>query len=327
LVAVTTPDGDSIAYEYDDSGIRVSSTINGETTDFLIDKNRPYAQVLEEFTSDQLQAFYVYGHDLISQTRNTEQDFYQVDGLGSTRALADEDGNVTDTYDYEAFGELIDGEGDSENHYRYAGEQFDEVLNEYYLRQRFYNTDTGRFTRRDTYEGNIANPLELHKYIYGASNPVTYTDPSGLIFLNEVLSGLSLQAELNKADKTLKIEQGKRLVVKAGCIVVENIIEEAITQGVYLLTVGGIGYVGQTNNFPRRIVREHAKRFGKELDEAVRIFNLPGFNKSQRELFEQLVIDELGGKGELVNSRNPVSSSRLGSKKFKDQVGKIFKLC
>ncbi|NER00769.1 MAG: RHS repeat protein, partial [Cyanothece sp. SIO2G6] len=59
LVAVTTPEGNSIAYEYDDEGIRVSATVDGETTEFLVDKNRPYAQVLEEFSSDQLQTFYV----------------------------------------------------------------------------------------------------------------------------------------------------------------------------------------------------------------------------------------------------------------------------
>ncbi|MBZ8182740.1 hypothetical protein [Oscillatoria salina] len=70
---------------------------------YLIDKNQPYAQVWEELTSEELQAFYVYGHDLISQSRNGEKDFYQVDGLGSTRVLTDEMGVVTDTYDYDAF--------------------------------------------------------------------------------------------------------------------------------------------------------------------------------------------------------------------------------
>ncbi|NER00690.1 MAG: hypothetical protein F6K30_29020 [Cyanothece sp. SIO2G6] len=186
LVAVTTPEGNSIAYDYDDEGIRVSATVDGETTEFLVDKNRPYAQVLEEFSSDQLQTFYVYGHDLISQTRNAEQDFYQVDGLGSTRALADEEGNVTDTYDYEAFGELIDSTGDSENSYRFTGEQFDADLGDYYLRQRFYGTGTGRFLRRDVYEGRRIEPITLHKYLYGNSDPVNHIDPTGYFAISNV---------------------------------------------------------------------------------------------------------------------------------------------
>lgn len=181
LVAVATPDGSSVTYEYDEEGIRVSSTVDGVTTDYLVDKNRPYAQVLEELNSEQLQAFYVYGHDLIAQTRNTEQDFYQVDGLGSTRALTDETGNVTDTYDYEAFGELIESEGESENSYQFAGEQFDEAIGDYYLRDRFYDPSSGRFTRRDVYEGDFVQPLSLHKYLYTHNDPINYVDPSGFI--------------------------------------------------------------------------------------------------------------------------------------------------
>gem|GEM_PF-2581191 len=39
----------------------------------------------------------VYGNDLISQTRDDITSYFQYDGLGSTRMLTDEDGNVTDT--------------------------------------------------------------------------------------------------------------------------------------------------------------------------------------------------------------------------------------
>ena len=196
LVAVATPDGSSVTYEYDEEGIRVSSTVDGVTTDYLVDKNRPYAQVLEELNSEQLQAFYVYGHDLISQTRNAEQDFYQVDGLGSTRALTDENGNVTDTYDYEAFGELIESSGESENSYQFAGEQFDEELGDYYLRDRFYDPDLGRFIRRDNYAGTIADPLTLHKYVYANGNPVNGTDPSGFTTATEISSTFSIFNQL-----------------------------------------------------------------------------------------------------------------------------------
>lgn len=64
--------------------------------------------------------------------------------------------------------------------FRFAGEQFDEALGDYYLRSRYYDADTGRFTTRDTYEGRLAEPLTLHKYIYAHDNPVNFTDPTGL---------------------------------------------------------------------------------------------------------------------------------------------------
>jgi len=135
-----------------------------------LDKNRPYDQVLAEFVDGEEVASYVYGLDLISQERNGEDWFYFVDGLGSTRGLTDSSGEVTDAYWYDAYGNLVEHEGSSENDYLFAGEQFDEGLGQYYLRQRYYDTTTGRFTRRDTWEGNRTNPITLNKYLYAHGN-------------------------------------------------------------------------------------------------------------------------------------------------------------
>ncbi len=180
LIQVQTADGDVIDYTYDMDNIRTSQTVNGVTTNYLLDKNRSYAQVLEEYVDGELGVSYVYGWDLISQSRNDETTFYQVDGLGSTRILTDENRYIVASYDYDAFGSLIDSTGNAENQYLFAGEQFDNNLDEYYLRQRYYNQSVGRFTRRDTYEGDINSPFSLHKYLYGNANPVVYIDPSGL---------------------------------------------------------------------------------------------------------------------------------------------------
>jgi len=157
-------DGEVVEYEYDDDNIRVSQTVGGEKTSFLLDKNRPYAQVLAEFVDGEEVASYVYGLDLISQERNGEDWFYFVDGLGSTRGLTDSSGEVTDAYWYDAYGNLVERVGNSENDYLFAGEQFDEGLGQYYLRQRYYDATTGRFTRRDTYEGRLEESISLHKY-------------------------------------------------------------------------------------------------------------------------------------------------------------------
>jgi hypothetical protein len=48
------------------------------------------------------------------------------------------------------------------------------------LRQRYYDANIGRFTRRDVYEGRLEEPLTLHKYLYANGNPVNFIDPSGL---------------------------------------------------------------------------------------------------------------------------------------------------
>jgi hypothetical protein len=49
--------------------------------------------------------------------------------------VTDVNGTVTDTYDYDAFGNLIHSTGTSLNNYLFAGEQFDPDLNLYYNRQ------------------------------------------------------------------------------------------------------------------------------------------------------------------------------------------------
>ena len=179
LVEVVKNSGGAISYTYDHDNIRVSSTVNGVTTNYLLDKNRPYAQVLSEYVDGENTVSYVYGLDLISQERESEQSFYLVDGLGSTRVLTDGNGEITNSYTYDAFGELIESVGDGENDYLFAGEQYDENLEKYYLRQRYYDTGIGRFSRRDTYEGRIFEPITLHKYIYTHDNPINFVDPSG----------------------------------------------------------------------------------------------------------------------------------------------------
>jgi len=92
---------------------------------------------------------------------------------------------LIDTSRYEAYGEEINGTGSVANKYLFAGEQYDQNLGDYYLRARYYDTDSGRFTRRDVYEGSLSNPLTLHKYIYANANPVNFTDPTGFITFKE----------------------------------------------------------------------------------------------------------------------------------------------
>jgi len=146
-----------LEYAYDADGIRVRSVTDGVVTNYLADKNRDYAQVLEEKDVDgNLIVSYVYGDDLISQKRGGSVSYYHYDGLGSTRTLTDSAGNVTDTYTYEAFGDLLHRTGNTENNYLFTGEQYDPNAGFYYLRARYYDAGNGRFTNADIYHGRIS---------------------------------------------------------------------------------------------------------------------------------------------------------------------------
>ena len=181
----------SLAYTYDHDGIRIGKTINGtEVVQYVVDKNRPYAQVLEEtHTRGGLSATtsYVYGDALISAATEGSTHYYHTDGLGSVRHLSDASGALTDSYTYDAYGLLTTSRGTTVNPYRYRGEQYDADLDAYYLRARYYQPETGRFLTTDPFQGVPTTPMSLHRYLYGNANPVSMIDPSGRMSLNEIL--------------------------------------------------------------------------------------------------------------------------------------------
>ena len=88
-------------------------------------------------------------------------------------------GGVTDTYNYDAFGNLLSSPGPTPNNYLYRGEQYDSDLGLYYLRARYYNTMTGRFVSMDPENGIMTDPATLHKYLYANGDPVNLADPTG----------------------------------------------------------------------------------------------------------------------------------------------------
>lgn len=64
-----TVNGQITSYVYNSEGIRTQQTSLSQSTVYLIDQNRDYAQVLAEYDSTGLKIRYSYGDDLISQTQ------------------------------------------------------------------------------------------------------------------------------------------------------------------------------------------------------------------------------------------------------------------
>ena len=193
LIKATVQNGSLVieeSYTYDYAGNRTSKTThksNGEYeyTKYLND-NSSLTNVLAEIDENgTAKCVYTIGADLVSQERDGRTSFYLYDGHGSVVGLANESGVVTDTYFYDAFGNLLKSKGNTENCYRYCGEQFDETTGVYYLRARYMDTSTGRFISQDTYQGTINDPVSLHKYLYANANPVMYSDPSGYSVEND----------------------------------------------------------------------------------------------------------------------------------------------
>lgn len=199
LTSFITHNSSLVTFIYDGDGNRVARTVGGVTTNYLVDTNNPtgYAQVVEELQGGVVTRQFTYGHDLISQrctppTANCSLVFYGFDGHGSVRLLTDAGGAVTDTYDYDAFGNLISRTGTTANDYLYSGEQFDSSLGFYYLRARYLNPASGRFWTADSFEGTSRDPVSLHKYLYSQANPANRLDPSGNASLAETVESVAI---------------------------------------------------------------------------------------------------------------------------------------
>ena len=174
----------AVSIVYDGDGNRIAETANGTTTKYLVDTLNPtgYAQVVDELQAGAVVRTYTLGLERISQQQvasGQQLSYYGFDGHGSVRNLTDSTGSVTDSYDYDAFGNLIASTGSTPNNYLFAGEQFDRALGLYYNRARYLDVRAGRFWGMDTYEGDPQSPFSLHKYAYTGGNPVNLIDPTG----------------------------------------------------------------------------------------------------------------------------------------------------
>ena len=99
---------------------------------------------------------------------------YASDEMGSITHIVDEAGKVQNRYEYDAWGNITAQEENVPNRFKFTGQQFDPVAQQYYLRARFYNPVVARFTQEDTYRGD-----GLNLYAYCANNPTFYRDPTG----------------------------------------------------------------------------------------------------------------------------------------------------
>ncbi len=187
LVRVDLADGTTVEHDYDGNGNRVRTRVTPvggatEVTDYLVDTSSSLSQVIAESDSGgSVTAYYVRGNELLAALRPAGTRFFHADGLGSVRRLTDEAGLVTDTYDYSAFGELLEHTGTDPNAYLFVGEQLDPNAHFYYLRARWMDPQLGRFASFDRFSGIASEPRSLHKYLYAENDPVNRVDPSGFL--------------------------------------------------------------------------------------------------------------------------------------------------
>ncbi len=152
--------------------LRVSKTVNGETTTHILDGANVVADIQGTSISK-----YNRGRELISMEQNGQKGYYVFNGHGDVVQMRNASGEQVYQNVYDAFGmEIFDYDETNQfvNPFGYAGEYTDEETGNIYLRARYYNPNTGRFLSEDPIKDGT------NWYAYAGNNPVLFLDPWGL---------------------------------------------------------------------------------------------------------------------------------------------------
>ncbi|NLP15192.1 MAG: RHS repeat-associated core domain-containing protein, partial [Clostridium sp.] len=153
--SVRSAEGGFIRNRYDAEGLRFELNENGKVSRFIYSGSEVVTEVDADY---RLKAAIIRGHEILAQKDVRDNSYYYLNNAhGDVTALVDTTGDVVNNYKYDAFGNTVEAKEQISNRFRYAGEQYDPITGQYYLRARFYNPVVGRFTQEDTYRGDGLN--------------------------------------------------------------------------------------------------------------------------------------------------------------------------
>ena len=99
-----------------------AKNICGDTeTEYTYDTTAELSRLLYKVENDSTVTKYIYGISLIGEVSESGAKIYHFDYRGSTAAITDKDGEITDTFSYDTYGRLENRTGTSAIIFLYNG--------------------------------------------------------------------------------------------------------------------------------------------------------------------------------------------------------------
>jgi RHS repeat-associated protein len=175
-----TGPGGTVSYTYNGDGLKVRRVGPDGTRRYYYDGIRPIWEADGAGVMTAQLDRDLFGNLLSRREASGARRYYHYDGLGSTTALTSESGAVTATLLYDAWGNQRAVTGSDQGRYRFTGAELDQTTGLYHMGARFYDPTIGRWLSEDPKQDEPFEPATLNFYAYVNSNPVNFTDPSGL---------------------------------------------------------------------------------------------------------------------------------------------------
>ena len=175
---------------YDALGRCVKRTLNGFTTYYIYDGEKPILEYRSSDLSNPAKNVYGKGIDEILMRYDPSFNpamtyYYQQDHEGSVTQLLSTSGDVIESYKYDAFGSpaIYDANGNPlsssaySNRFLFTGREYANAFGFYEYRARAYNPTLGRFMSEDP---KLFDAGDYNLFRYCHNDPVDFTDPMGL---------------------------------------------------------------------------------------------------------------------------------------------------
>jgi RHS repeat-associated protein len=238
LTKVNDGSGTVTSYLYDAQGNRIGENQGTTQRRYLVGSEGGLsATKLIADGSGNLVSSYVYSGGYTPFLRldaDGNAVYYLTDVMGSVIGLANQAGQKSASFAYDAFGNLRSSSGaDSAavtgGDFRFQGQWLESESGLYYFRARDYDSKTGLFLSRDAVPPTEQQPESMNPYQFAYQNPLVYSDPSGMFTILELNSSQSIQKILDASQQALYNQLRQDLINKVKAIpgqFLQNLIQK-----------------------------------------------------------------------------------------------------